>query len=554
MSAAALLWTWFDEPYAQVELRRYRRLFRRPIAPLCIVAGLLLTPLVLGQVFATIGGVGGPSLIAEETWPVAAFLATMGVGLMLIGYVRAHQIWQSERDGNSLAQLLLTGQRPAGIIFSSWGSSVYLCLCLGIAPALVGTIVAVGRRAEWWQWPAGLLLALCCVMAGAAIGAAATFLSRPLTPKWLLRTGAASLGALWLLIWIRVETVADGWHGPWEDHFNHVLQASYLASPLPYLLGIGAPQWWSATAERSLGINTPAIAAAGVYAVFLLALMIAFLALATRGLSYMRANPDVLLTERPAETLDEGQELYWRGFSNPVWTRDLRTRLRSKETAQSIYIVSIAVAAGGFLPLLTTAADLSNPLLTADVAREVFTWLTMTLIALVTLIGPGMTAETIGKERQRGSLDLLLCTPLRPREIMVGKLLGSLSVLALFISPSLPLFGLCVMFHGAEAKQVVMVYIVLLLTLVITGLIGITASAIHSRTSYAKWQAYGLSLLAVCLPGGLGWLAYTIAGPASVPNPEMPMMAWSALQLFFIGFVLLLLWGNAAEQLEYVEY
>src|SRR5205085_2767307 len=136
--------------------------------------------------------------------------------------------------------------------------------------------------------------------------------------------------------------------------------------------------------------------------------------------------------------IEPGHEYYWTGFRNPIWTREIRTRLRSREAVECIFFASLAIAGAGFFPLFTAGSQLGDPLQTASVARQVFAWLTMTLGAFVTLLTPGLTAEAITIEREHGTLELLLASPMRPREILHGKLLGAVSILALLISPSLP--------------------------------------------------------------------------------------------------------------------
>src|SRR5260370_17667768 len=116
---------------------------------------------------------------------------------------------------------------------------------------------------------------------------------------------------------------------------------------------------------------------------------------------------------------------------------------------------------GGFPRLVPAASQLGDPIETATVARDVFFWLAMTLTAMVALIAPGLTAEAIGAERTRGTLELLLATPLRRQEILRGKLLGDLCVLALLVSPSLPLFGFCYTFPGPSGPHAIPVFLLL---------------------------------------------------------------------------------------------
>jgi hypothetical protein len=288
-------------------------------------------------------------------------------------------------------------------------------------------------------------------------------------------------------------------------------------------------------------------------AVLYLGLAIYLLALAVRGFELLRADPERL--ERRPEAIDErhepGVEHYWTGFRNPIWTREIRTRLRSRETVECIFFASLAIAAGGFFPLFAAGGQLADPLQAADVARQVFFWLTMTLGVFVTLITPGLTAEAIAVEREHGTLDLLLTTPLSPREILNGKLLGAISILLLLLSPSLPLFGLCTLFHGASVSQVLGVYAVLGGNLAICAYFGVTASAVHRHLVSAKVQAYCLAVLFGACPGGFLWTLWALSAPTIADRPTV--IAFAPALFILCSFVAALLWGHATERLRYAE-
>jgi hypothetical protein len=298
--------------------------------------------------------------------------------------------------------------------------------------------------------------------------------------------------------------------------------------------------------------------AGGLLYIVLLLLAAAYLTyLSVRGYLALVGDPDRMDDQPRAHSEEAGDEFYWRGFKNPVLTRDIRTRLRSRDTAEFIFFASIAVAAGAFVPLIMTARDLSDPLVTAQAARQVFFWLTMTLVALVTLITPGLTADVLTQERALGTLEMLIGTPLRPRDILIGKLLGAASVMVLLITPSLPLFGLCYLFHGASAEQVAQVYLLLFATLTISGVIGLTQSAIHSKAGMAKFWTYAICALFVGFPGGPFWIAAGIAATSADMRQSLSgavSVGLSVVVSVIWCFVLFLFWGNASEQLEYSEY
>jgi ABC-type transport system involved in multi-copper enzyme maturation permease subunit len=349
--------------------------------------------------------------------------------------------------------------------------------------------------------------------------------------------------------------VENGWRRGWEEHPRRIFQAVELVTPVPSMIGVAAPRWWERTVLPGLGAGVPAWEAGLVYALFLLAAAGFCTWIAVRGYLRLAGDPD-LLDEQPRSPTEEGgREFYWKGFRNPMLTRDIRTRLRSKDTAEYIFFASIAVAAGFFIPLLLTTGDLSDPLTTAKTARQVFFWLTMTLVALVSIIAPGLTADSITQERSTGALEMLVATPLRPREILVGKLLGAVCVMLLLVSPSFPLLGLCYLFHGASGQQVLGVYGLLLITLTTAALIGVTQSSINARAGSAKFFAYASTAFFVAVPGGPFWIAAAASAPEAGLRQQLSSgAAVSTLVAVISLFVLALFWGNACEQLEYSEY
>src|SRR5437763_192174 len=95
--------------------------------------------------------------------------------------------------------------------------------------------------------------------------------------------------------------------------------------------------------------------------------------------------------------------------------------------------------------------------------------------------------------RRRSSMPPALRWRRRPREILTGKALGATSVVSLLLSPSLPLFGLCYLFRGASAGQVIEVYLLLVFTIALCAYLGVTAAAMQRAVAAAKWQAYLLT-------------------------------------------------------------
>jgi ABC-type transport system involved in multi-copper enzyme maturation permease subunit len=546
-----------DEAMRLIELRRYRRILQAGRLPFIYAWGTLLTAWMLVPFLFASGGIlaGRTPISAHAGWSAGALWVTTAIAAGLAAYLRAQHLWNQERRLKTFHTWLLTCQNPARVTTTTVAMAAFLGLALTAVPATLGLLLAIVSGVGGWQVLLSLLLIPLCALLGAALGVAAFFVSFNLAPRRLVYPAVAALALVVLGLWLRIEMVENGWHRNWDEHPGRLIHALNLVTPAPAVFGAAVPTWWHQFGPRRLGVDIQAWQWSLLYGASMLIATAYATCLAVRGYLRMGSDP-TLIEDRPSALTEEaGQEYYWKGFSNPVWTRDIRTRLRSRDTAEFIFFASIAVAAGAFVPLVMTASDLSDPLQTARAARQVFFWLTMTLVALVALVAPGLTSDVITQERQQGSLEMLIGTPLRPQEILRGKLLGAVSVLALLISPSLPLFGLCYLFHGAAGDQVMKVYSLLLVTLAVAAFIGLSQSAINSRSGAAKFWAYALTGLFVSIPGGPFWLAAWAAAPDAGMRQTLSTQASAAFLIgIFLIFGLVLLWGNACEQLEYSEY
>jgi hypothetical protein len=546
-----------DEALRIVELRRYRRMLAAGRLPVVYTIGIFMTAWMLVPFFFGTNGLlaGRAPIDAHRSWWIGILLTTCALAAGLGGYLRSQHLWHQERQLRTFHTWLLTYQDPVRVAITA----VFMASLLGIAlsgfPIATGVLLSPITGMGPLQLLLILLLTALCALCGAAVGAAVFFISYNLVPRRLYYPGLVVLATLAACMWLRMENVDGGWRRPWEEHPPRMARALTLITPVPVVFGIAAPHWWDGYAPPSLGLPVRAWQGGLLYGGFLLLAAGYCTILSVVGYLRLREDP-LMIEEKPrAVTEEAGQEFYWKGFKNPVWTRDIRTRLRSKDTAEFIFFASIAVAAGAFVPLILTASDLSDPLQTARAARQVFFWLTMTLVGLVALVSPGLTADVITAERAMGTLEMLVGTPLRPREILSGKLLGAVSVMLLLISPSLPLFGLCYLFHGASGPQVLQVYLLLLITLTVSSFIGLAQSSINSRSGAAKFWAYAITACFLAIPGGPFWVAAAVAAPDATFRQSMgSQLSVAALITVIWAFVLVLFWGNACEQLEYSEY
>ena len=121
---------------------------------------------------------------------------------------------------------------------------------------------------------------------------------------------------------------------------------------------------------------------------------------------------------------------------------------------------------------------------------------------LLSLMAPSFAAGTITGEKERRTYEMLLASPLRPGAIVVGKLLASLSHLAVLVFASLPIVMLCLPLGGVSLYEVLATYLAMAASVVTFGMICVAASSRFTRTIAALVVSY-LIILPMVLVGVL---------------------------------------------------
>lgn len=100
------------------------------------------------------------------------------------------------------------------------------------------------------------------------------------------------------------------------------------------------------------------------------------------------------------------------------------------------------------------------------------------LAGIIVLVAPGLTASAITGERQRRSLDLIFSAPVRPRYLLVGKMIAGLRYLVMLLILALPVVSVCVVMGGATWSDVIGSFINLLACGIVMLAIGLLMSSI----------------------------------------------------------------------------
>jgi len=196
-------------------------------------------------------------------------------------------------------------------------------------------------------------------------------------------------------------------------------------------------------------------------------------------------------------------------LANPILKKELLTQLRGRRAGIMLFAFILVLCAIVYLLWPQTGVYSLN----AFKSRDIFTVFLVGQLLMVILFTPAFSASAITIEKEKNSFDLLYTSLLRPIDIIFGKLTASVSILLLLILSSLPVTAVCFLLGGVDASLMVKAYVVIVLTAVSYGLMGLCCSAAFERTFTATWVTYAL----IILFAGLVWLPSLLLG-GSLPG------------------------------------
>ena len=194
---------------------------------------------------------------------------------------------------------------------------------------------------------------------------------------------------------------------------------------------------------------------------------------------------------------------------NPVLQRELLTNLRAPRAFVLMLLYQLALA----LVLLVAypsgqRVDLSTD---SSAARQLVDFFFLGQYVLASLMAPTFAAGAISGEKERKTYEMLLASPLRPWAIVIGKMVASLTHLAVLIMASLPIIMLALPLGGVSIFEVLAAYLWLLISVILFGSIGLACSCGFRRTASSLVVSY-LVILPLVILGAIVWRSLETSG------------------------------------------
>ncbi|MBJ7609321.1 MAG: ABC transporter permease [Candidatus Dormibacteraeota bacterium] len=203
------------------------------------------------------------------------------------------------------------------------------------------------------------------------------------------------------------------------------------------------------------------------------------------------------------------KNLFW----NPIVRREALTRMRSARTMLLLLGFLAILGAVAYAAYGSQVNANTNVFQVSRAGITVFVALAGTVLALITVVVPGLTGGAIAGERERQTLDLLLCTRVHPWRIVVGKLTGSLLFILFLLVAALPVLSVVSLLGGVQLSDILIVIAAGSMTALALGALGILASCVNRRAAGATLSAYVATFLFFAVPPLIGAI-----GQASHPN------------------------------------
>jgi ABC-type transport system involved in multi-copper enzyme maturation permease subunit len=195
----------------------------------------------------------------------------------------------------------------------------------------------------------------------------------------------------------------------------------------------------------------------------------------------------------------------------PIVHRELLSLLRTRKAVVAQLVLAMACA----LLVLARWPSEGSADLGGTRSLQVLRVFGYGLLAGVLLLSPAVPATSLVAERVRGTLALLLNSPLSAGSIYGGKLLAALGFTAILMLMTLPAAGACHALGGVSARGgVALLYLLLLAASVQIATIGLLVSSRAQSIDGALRTTYALVLAVVLIPLAPYWL---LQGSAAAP-------------------------------------
>ena len=181
-------------------------------------------------------------------------------------------------------------------------------------------------------------------------------------------------------------------------------------------------------------------------------------------------------------------------WENPILNRELLVNLRTSKSFLLLAAYQLVLAGVVYFSWPTDDVGVEMSIRNQRNAALVDS-LFLSQFVLTSLIAPSFAAGGIAGEKERKTYEMLLASPVRPMTIVFGKLVASLTHLAVLVFSSLPIVMLCLPMGGVSVYEVLVQMLVVLIAMTTFCMISLTCSSYFTRTAASLTISYLIILM-----------------------------------------------------------
>ncbi len=221
---------------------------------------------------------------------------------------------------------------------------------------------------------------------------------------------------------------------------------------------------------------------------------------------------------------------------NPVLENDMKRNMRSMKSSWVVFGINLLltiISVAAYFGTASPGGYLSSGQYRYPV--KCYMLIAYTLFFMIYLLVPGIAGGSIAIERERKTLDILLTTHLSPWKIVLGKLESSLSMIFLIAFSTLPAVSLILIFGGVSVVDLLALVVILVISGIFIGSIGIFCSAMIRKSTVATIVSYVIVMMLI-----LGTVAILMAGHHFLEARAQQMGNYNSVNMGRWIFLLLL--------------
>ena len=218
----------------------------------------------------------------------------------------------------------------------------------------------------------------------------------------------------------------------------------------------------------------------------------------------------------------------------PILAREAVTAPRRVRhyVARAIYVAALLVLMCTAWLVLTGSQEIGSLGDLARFATFLFQMLSPLQLIMALFVSALCAASSVSREKDRGTLVLLLTTDLRNHELVLGKLTASMLTVIVLLVAALPLFMMMTLLGGIDLHQILGMFFVTLTAALAAGSLGVTIALWREKT----FQTLALTVLTLTTWLGVWEAAVYLFADVSVAGGTLASWAtvfspWQALHV-----------------------